>query len=73
MLNGIRIRKCARGTQTNIDCPAGEVMGRRNDRKEVRYAVVGLGHIAQVAVLPAFAHATEIRFSRRSCLVIRRN
>ena len=23
----------------------------------VRYAVVGLGHIAQVAVLPAFAHA----------------
>ena len=26
---------------------------------KVRYAVVGLGHIAQVAVLPAFAHATE--------------
>jgi len=25
--------------------------------KVVRYAVVGLGHIAQVAVLPAFAHA----------------
>jgi predicted dehydrogenase len=25
----------------------------------VRYAVVGLGHIAQVAVLPAFEHATE--------------
>jgi len=25
--------------------------------KQVRYAVVGLGHIAQVAVLPAFAHA----------------
>jgi glucose-fructose oxidoreductase len=25
--------------------------------KTVRYAVVGLGHIAQVAVLPAFAHA----------------
>src|SRR5271166_4112950 len=25
----------------------------------VRYAVVGLGHIAQVAVLPAFAHAME--------------
>jgi glucose-fructose oxidoreductase len=25
--------------------------------KRVRYAVVGLGHIAQVAVLPAFAHA----------------
>jgi glucose-fructose oxidoreductase len=26
-------------------------------RPPVRYAVVGLGHIAQVAVLPAFAHA----------------
>ena len=25
----------------------------------VRYAVVGLGNVAQVAVLPAFAHATE--------------
>ncbi len=27
--------------------------------KKVRYAVVGLGHIAQVAVLPAFAHANN--------------
>jgi predicted dehydrogenase len=27
--------------------------------KIVRYAVVGLGHIAQVAVLPAFKHATK--------------
>src|SRR5687768_10385794 len=26
-------------------------------RRRIRYAVVGLGHIAQVAVLPAFAHA----------------
>ena len=26
-------------------------------KKKVRYAVVGLGYIAQVAVLPAFAHA----------------
>jgi glucose-fructose oxidoreductase len=26
-------------------------------KKKVHYAVVGLGHIAQVAVLPAFAHA----------------
>ncbi len=31
--------------------------GRTNHR--VRYAVVGLGHIAQVAVLPAFAHARK--------------
>ena len=43
--------------------PGGD--GRRLPRLEtpmpsrgpVRYAVVGLGHIAQVAVLPAFAHA----------------
>jgi predicted dehydrogenase len=30
---------------------------RQTEKKRVRYAVVGLGHIAQVAVLPAFAHA----------------
>lgn len=29
----------------------------------VRYAVVGLGHIAQVAVLPAFAHARNARLA----------
>jgi glucose-fructose oxidoreductase len=28
-------------------------------RGPIRYAVVGLGHIAQVAVLPAFAHAKK--------------
>jgi predicted dehydrogenase len=28
-----------------------------SSKRTVRYAVVGLGHIAQVAVLPAFAHA----------------
>src|SRR5262245_39606695 len=31
---------------------------RSGRRRTVGYAVVGLGHIAQVAVLPAFAHAT---------------
>ena len=36
-------------------------------RGPVRYAVVGLGHIAQVAVLPAFAHAR--RNSRLAALV----
>src|SRR5690242_17081031 len=30
--------------------------GTRTNRK-IRYAIVGLGHIAQVAVLPAFASA----------------
>jgi glucose-fructose oxidoreductase len=34
---------------------------------QVRYAVVGLGHIAQVAVLPAFAHAR--RNSRLAAVV----
>jgi len=34
-------------------------IARRGGEKRIRYAVVGLGHIAQVAVLPAFAHATE--------------
>ena len=29
----------------------------------IRYAVVGLGHIAQVAVLPAFAHARRSRLA----------
>jgi len=28
-------------------------------KRRIRYAVVGLGHIAQVAVLPAFAHAAR--------------
>jgi predicted dehydrogenase len=32
-------------------------MNASKRRLKVRYAVVGLGHIAQVAVLPAFAHA----------------
>src|ERR1051325_470114 len=42
--------------------------GRQSRRgRQVRYAVVGLGHIAQVAVLPAFAHAK--RNSRVTALV----
>src|ERR1700694_2883273 len=32
-------------------------VSRSHGSKRIRYAVVGLGHIAQVAVLPAFAHA----------------
>jgi predicted dehydrogenase len=30
-----------------------------NEKRQIRYAVVGAGNIAQMAVLPAFAHATE--------------
>ena len=36
-------------------------------KRTIRYAVVGLGHIAQVAVLPAFAHAR--RNSRLTAVV----
>jgi predicted dehydrogenase len=32
---------------------------RNGSRKKIRYAVVGLGHIAQNAILPAFVHAQE--------------
>jgi predicted dehydrogenase len=39
----------------------------KSPKRVVRYAVVGLGHIAQVAVLPAFAHAK--RNSRLVALV----
>jgi predicted dehydrogenase len=31
----------------------------KTTKRKIRYAVVGLGHIAQVAVLPAFAHASD--------------
>jgi glucose-fructose oxidoreductase len=31
----------------------------KRSSKKIRYAVVGLGHIAQVAVLPAFKHAAK--------------
>ncbi|MGC2448446.1 MAG: Gfo/Idh/MocA family oxidoreductase, partial [Candidatus Sulfotelmatobacter sp.] len=37
-------------------------MNRRTSKNRTRYAVVGLGHIAQVAVLPGFktAHNAEL-------------
>jgi len=39
-------------------------------RGPVRYAVVGLGHIAQVAVLPAFRHAARnSRVTSRNAVV----
>ncbi len=33
--------------------------GRQSKPKQIRYAVVGLGYIGQIAVLPAFAHARK--------------
>jgi predicted dehydrogenase len=35
--------------------------GRKSSGRKIGYAVVGLGHIAQTAVLPAFAHARNSR------------
>ena len=35
--------------------------GRRSNGRKIGYAVVGLGHIAQTAVLPAFANAKNSR------------
>ena len=35
------------------------MLSSKSRRPVVRYAVVGLGHIAQQAVLPAFAHANS--------------
>ncbi|HWE22452.1 MAG TPA: Gfo/Idh/MocA family oxidoreductase [Myxococcales bacterium] len=35
--------------------------GRKSSGRKIGYAVVGLGHIAQTAVLPAFAHAKNSR------------
>src|SRR5579862_3399260 len=35
----------------------GAIRRGTRSRGRIRYAVVGLGHIAQVAVLPAFSHA----------------
>jgi glucose-fructose oxidoreductase len=32
---------------------------KKQDKNKIRYAVVGLGYISQIAVLPAFAHAHE--------------
>src|SRR4051794_26775728 len=31
----------------------------KKEARKIKYAVIGLGNIAQVAVLPAFAHADE--------------
>jgi len=35
--------------------------GSKRSSRKIGYAVAGLGHIAQTAVLPAFAHAKNSR------------
>lgn len=39
--------------------PRSAGRSNRTSRNRIRYAVVGLGHIAQNSILPAFAHASE--------------
>lgn len=46
---------------------SGRAGGRGEKPERVGYAVAGLGHIAQLAVLPAFGHARAN--SRRVALV----
>ncbi len=41
----------------SIKSPTTLRSSNRRPPRRIRYAIVGLGHIAQVAVLPAFAHA----------------
>ena len=41
----------------SIRSPTTLRLSNRRPARRIRYAIVGLGHIAQAAVLPAFAHA----------------
>ena len=52
-------RRCRSAGAGRLCCCGAQTKERTlaKDRRSIRYAVVGLGHIAQVAVLPAFAHA----------------
>lgn len=51
------IKRDKRNVKGNPDSAKGS--SDNVGKKRIRYAVVGLGHIAQVAVLPAFEHAKE--------------
>src|SRR6185503_14229680 len=48
-----------RVSQTRGNGQAQRSQRTKKRSRKVRYAVVGLGHIAQAAVLPAFAHASK--------------
>jgi glucose-fructose oxidoreductase len=47
------------GTGKANNMKATRATGKTTRSERLRFAVVGLGHFAQVAVLPAFAHAKE--------------
>jgi predicted dehydrogenase len=57
----------ARGSRTGKPPTVKAAGARAKGQRRVRYAVIGLGHIAQAAVLPAFAHA---RFTSELVAVI---
>jgi predicted dehydrogenase len=54
---GRRSPGTARGSRRAAGGSKPPATARRGSTSPVRFAVVGLGHIAQAAVLPAFAHA----------------
>ena len=56
---GVPSRKQATAGTT----PGAKAISRTRSSQRVRYAVVGLGYIAQAAVLPAFAHARNSKLS----------
>jgi predicted dehydrogenase len=58
-MNKFRFSKHRQTTIRVASFKTTKTTGRKQRRKLFRYAVVGLGHIAQVAVLPAFAHAKK--------------
>ena len=56
-------RKAGQISRLKSYTPRSREQRSQNSGKKVRYAVVGLGYIAQIAVLPAFKHArnSELR------------
>src|SRR5438132_3880640 len=56
-------RKAGQMSRLKSYTPRSREQRSQNSGKKVRYAVVGLGYIAQIAVLPAFKHArnSELR------------
>ena len=55
----VRLHTCKEKSARTPICtrPSGMAKRMSTRGRHIRYAVVGLGYIAQVAVLPAFAHA----------------
>ena len=43
-------------TASSSDISGDEMKDKTRNARKIRYAIVGLGHLAQVAVLPAFSH-----------------